>query len=226
MVEIKTYTLPPTRLIPNSPNVLIHYPRLLFSEVSSTSFSPSTIYNLFASNGWTTHWIARYGPTQPSHYHSGAHECMVVISGSGATIRFGVADTLSDGEAHTHGDGHEDGGVELKAQLGDVFILPAGVAHKTFDPRPEVDEMKFYHLEEEVIGDEGRAKKYFEEVELKGEFMMMGAYPEGDRWDFMMGGEHEGRFPEVWGLRKPGKDPVLGISGEGICGLWKEGLSS
>lgn len=221
MVEVRTYSLPPTRLIPNSPRVLIHYPRLLLPQVSDPSFRASAIYNLFGSNGWTTHWIARYGPTQPSHYHSGAHECMAVISGTGATLRFGVADTSSEVEAHTHGDGHEEGGIEVQAQLGDVFILPAGVAHKTYDPRPEVEEMKFYHLEEKDIGDEERSKKYFEAVDIKGEFMMMGAYPVGDRWDFMVGGEHEGRFDEVWNLRTPERDPVLGKSEEGICGLWK-----
>lgn len=136
-------------------------------------------------------------------------------------MRFGVADTSSEVEAHTHGDGHEEGGIEVQAQLGDVFILPAGVAHKTYDPRPEVEEMKFYHLEERDIGDEERSKKYFEAVDIKGEFMMMGAYPVGDRWDFMVGGEHEGRFDEVWNLRTPERDPVLGKSEEGICGLWK-----
>ncbi|KAF2107015.1 hypothetical protein BDV96DRAFT_589984 [Lophiotrema nucula] len=213
-VEAKTYTIPPTQLIPNSPYQLIHYPRLLHTLVSSPSFNPTAIFDLFASNGWQSQWIARYGRTQKSHYHSTAHEAMVVISGEGATIRFGVADENADPLAEP-----EAPGLLLEAQLGDVFILPAGVAHKTHDPRPDAESLKFMAPKDVKNG--RSAREYFEAQEVKGEFMMMGAYPEGNEWDFMVGGEHEGRFEEVWNVEKPGSDPVLGASEEGICGLWK-----
>lgn len=60
---------------------------------------------------------------------------MAVLSGS-ATIRFGVADTTDDMAANTRGEGYESGGVELQANAGDVFVLPAGTAHKTYATRP------------------------------------------------------------------------------------------
>ncbi|KAF2010292.1 hypothetical protein BU24DRAFT_427420 [Aaosphaeria arxii CBS 175.79] len=225
MVQVRTYTIPPTKLMPNSPHLLIHYPKLLLSEVSAKDFNPTTIYDLFASNGWQSQWIARYGRTQLSHYHSAAHECMAVISGNGATLRFGVADTTSDEEEHTHGHGYEDGAIEVQASLGDVFILPAGVAHKTYAPRPDAETLKFHESKEDdgtLIKDTRKARKFFEGIAIEGEFMMMGAYPVGNEWDFRVGGDHEGRYREVWRVPKPKRDPVLGQSKDGLVGIWKE----
>lgn len=227
MVEVRTYTIPPTPLMPNSPHVLIHYPGLLLATISSPTFNPRDLYDLYAGNGWESQWVARYGRTQPSHYHSRAHECMTVISGEGATIRFGVADTSDDEEAHTHGDGHEAGGVTLQARRGDVFVLPAGVAHKTYDPRPHASELLFLQCKDEfgrVIRDPERARKFFEGIEVGEGFMMMGSYPRENDWDFRVGGEHRGREREVWSVSKPERDPVLGSSPEGLVGLWEERL--
>ncbi|KAK3092216.1 hypothetical protein LTR53_019624, partial [Teratosphaeriaceae sp. CCFEE 6253] len=122
MPEVKAYPLPPTALIPNSPYPLLHYPGLLAAKADCNA---AKVYDLMTSNGWDFQWIYRYGPTQASHYHSTAHECMAVLSGS-ATIRFGVADTSNDMEASTFGDAHEAGGVEVHAEKGDVFLIPAG----------------------------------------------------------------------------------------------------
>ncbi|EDU43170.1 conserved hypothetical protein [Pyrenophora tritici-repentis Pt-1C-BFP] len=153
---------------------------------------------------------------------------MAVISGGSATIRFGVADSptweagkLAPGERD---DDAEGGGVEIEARLGDVFVVPAGVSHKTFAPRPETKELEFSQPPREVK-EGGREKeeerrRFFEGVEVKGEFMMMGAYPEGNVWDFKVGGEHKGREEVVWNVPVPGKDPVLGESLEGLVGLW------
>ncbi|CAE7032418.1 hypothetical protein HRS9139_05376 [Pyrenophora teres f. teres] len=227
-IKVHTYTLPPTRLIPNSPLPLLHYPALLKPLVTTPDFTSTALLALYASNGWQTQWIARYGPDIQSHYHSITHEAMTVISGTGATIRFGVADSpsweagkLAPGE---RGDG-EEGGVEIEAGVGDVFVVPAGVAHKTFAPRPETKEMAFWEPPR-GIKEGGREKgeerrRFFEGVEVKGEFMMMGAYPEGNLWDFKVGGEHEGREGVVWDVPVPGRDPVLGESLEGLVGLWK-----
>ena len=140
---------------------------------------------------------------------------MVVVSGQGATIRFGVADQNTEDE---NNGPHEEGGLELEANLGDVFILPAGVAHKTYNPKPDAPGLKF--MAPENVSDASSSRKYFGDQEVTGEFMMMGAYPEGGVWDFLVGGEHKGRFEEVWGVEKPAKDPVLGIGSEGICELW------
>lgn len=211
MVEVKEYHLSPTALIPNSPHPLLHYPRLLECD-------PAKVQKTFASNGWEIQWIFRYGPTQPSHYHSKSHECMAVLSGS-AMIRFGVADINSDLEGSTHGSGKEDGGIEVHAEAGDVFVIPAGVSHKTFDTVP-VTEQKLL-----TPGDGHRIEaddvdKALKEVEISG-FTMLGAYPKDGEWDFAVGGEHKGEFERVWNVAKPERDPVLGTDEAGLCGLWK-----
>jgi uncharacterized protein YjlB len=230
--KVHTYTLPPTPLIPNSRLPLLHYPGLLHSLVTSPNFTTTQILDLYASNGWQTQWIAKYGPDIQSHYHSTTHEAMTVISGSGATIRFGVADAPNWSQEKyavgERGDG-EPGGVEIQAQIGDVFIIPAGVAHKTFKPNPKTEELAFHQPKDvaegkarEVSEEKERERRaFFEKVEVKGEFMMMGAYPYGGVWDFAVGGEHEGKEDEVRELPVPGRDPVLGGSEEGLVGLWR-----
>lgn len=134
---------------------------------------------------------------------------MVVLTGT-ARIRFGVAD-LSDGDNRT---GKEEGGVEVDASPGDVFILPAGTAHKTFNTVPESS------LKLLTPGDGHEVDlESLKAVELEG-FTMMGAYPEGSEWDFAVGGESEGAYQEVWSVPKPQKDPILGDQADGLCGLW------
>jgi uncharacterized protein YjlB len=231
-IKARTYKLPPTPLIPNSPYPLLHYPGLVRDLVSGPNFKTSDIFDLFAQNGWQSQWVARYGPDIQSHYHSTTHECMAVISGEGATIRFGVADApdwkedmLDVGE---RGAG-EEGGVEIRAALGDVFIIPAGVSHKTFAPAPGTVELAFHQPDDIEAGRaaenvdpeaEARHREFFGKVPVEGEFMMMGAYPYGGVWDFKIGGEHREKEREVWDVPKPQKDPVLGSSEDGLCGLW------
>lgn len=150
---------------------------------------------------------------------------MVVVSGGSATIRFGVADSpswshgaLPPGE---RGDG-EVGGVDVQAGLGDVFIIPAGVSHKTFAPSPPTHELAFHQPEDIKAGKAGegldeesemRHREFFAKVPVQGEFMMMGAYPRGGVWDFKVGGEDRGREERIWGVEVPKRDPVLGEGG-------------
>ena len=215
MVEVRRYQLPPTKLIPNNPRPLLHYPNFLDNPELCTA---AAVHDLYKRNGWDTHWIFRYGPTQTSHYHSQAHECMTVLTGS-ATIRFGVADTSSDLEESTHGEGQESGGVELRANAGDVFILPAGTAHKTFDTTPG----EFALL---TPGDGHGIKaedetEALKQIKLSG-FTMMGSYPRnGGDWDFAKGGENEGEYEKVWGVPMPEHDPVMGDAEEGILKSWQ-----
>ena len=211
MVEVKQYHLPPTPLIPNSPQPLLHYPSFF------TNPTAPQIHDILSNNGWEVQWVVRYGPTQRSHYHSGAHECMAVLSGS-ATLRFGVADTTSDLDGNTYGAGKEEGGVELHAKAGDVFILPAGTAHKTFDTEPAC---AFKILTSgEARGIQDNEKEAMENIEASG-FTMIGAYPAGEVWDSALGGEHVGNFERVWEVRKPDKDPVLGNDEQGLASLWR-----
>ncbi|KAF2482198.1 hypothetical protein BDY17DRAFT_317759 [Neohortaea acidophila] len=216
MVEVRKYHLSPTALIPNSPQPLLHYPGLLSKETSSGA---ATVHDIYSKNGWETRWIFRYGPTQVSHYHSKAHECMTVLTGS-ATIRFGVADTSDDLDASTHGDAREAGGVELQANAGDVFIIPAGVAHKTHDTTAGSTFALLTPGEGQSIPTPD-PRQTLAEIELSG-FTMMGAYPKnGANWDFAVGGENEGDFAAVWNVAKPELDPILGDAKDGLVGLWQ-----
>lgn len=216
MVNVNKYYLPPTKLIPNSPQPLLHYEGLL----PDSDLFPENIHQRFHQNGWKTQWIFRYGPTQQSHYHSAAHECMTVLTGT-ATIRFGVADTDPDLNKNTWAGARESGGVEINARPGDVFIIPAGVAHKTHDTTPAAA----FAL---LTPGKGRGipasnvDEALSKVELTG-FTMMGAYPANrGEWDFAIGEEDVERFKATWNVAKPEKDPVLGDDPDGLVGLWQE----
>ncbi|KAI7238886.1 hypothetical protein KC330_g2330 [Hortaea werneckii] len=213
MVQVKSYPLSPSKLIPNSPFPLLHYPGLLSDKADCNT---SKVYDLFTANGWEINWIFRYGPTQRSHYHSKAHECMAVLSGT-ATIRFGSGDTSEDLEASTHGPEHEDCGVEVNASAGDVFVIPAGVSHKTFDTTPAEFALLTPGNGHGIEADDPR--EALSRIKLDG-FTMMGAYPLGGEWDFCNGGEDELKRRGAWTVPRPERDPVMGRSEEGLCGLW------
>ncbi|KAH6656517.1 hypothetical protein BKA67DRAFT_552193 [Truncatella angustata] len=219
MAQPRKYRLPPTALIPNSPNPLLYYSGLFSEEVQkSPNTAATTCFDIFEENGWSTQWIFRYGKAQTSHYHSAVHECMVVLTGS-AHIRFGVADTVDDLEESTYGSGREQGGVEVEAKAGDVFVIPAGVAHKTFDSKPEAEFKLLTPGQGHSIEADDR-RSTLAKLELTG-FTMMGAYPIDSRdWDFAKGGEDVGRFEKVWATSKPHKDPVLGDAENGLIGTW------
>ncbi|CAM1505897.1 Fc.00g115340.m01.CDS01 [Cosmosporella sp. VM-42] len=214
MVEVNKYHLFPTDLIPNSPRPLLHYKGVLAQRPrgSHSHCDPVEVRDLFHNNGWKVSWVFRYGQTQLSHYHSQAHECMAVLSGT-AVIRFGVADTSEDLEENTTGRAWEDGGVELEAEAGDVFIIPAGVAHKTYNTKPEA-EFKLLTRTARGLGPED--VEALPTIELSG-YTMMGAYCGGD-WDFVRSG---GNYEKVWAVPKPANDPVFGQSEKGLCATWR-----
>ena len=142
---------------------------------------------------------------------------MAVLSGT-ATIRFGVADTSDDMKDNTYGSAKEDGGVEVQAKAGDVFIIPAGVSHKTYDTLPAAE---FALLTPGgghgmPVPDPGAT---LGKIQLDG-FTMIGAYPKGSAWDFMEGGENSGKYDEVWAVPRPERDPVMGDKG-GLNDVWK-----
>lgn len=143
---------------------------------------------------------------------------MVVLTGS-ARIRFGVADVHQPDNNNASSPDNDntiskEGGVEVDANAGDVFILPAGTAHKTFDTLPEASLKLLTPGDGHAVDLHG-----IEGVELEG-LTMMGAYPAGSEWDFAIGGESEGLYQRVWEVAKPERDPVLGDVEEGLCGLW------
>ncbi|KAL4942416.1 hypothetical protein BDV06DRAFT_192166 [Aspergillus oleicola] len=213
MVEVREYRLPPTNLIPNSPRPLLHYKCVLSRKPDSSHCSPTEVWDLFTQNGWNVQWIFRYGPTQLSHFHSRAHECMTVLSGT-ATIRFGVGDTSDDLDANTHGNAWENGGVELHAEAGDVFVIPAGVAQKTHHTAPQAEFKLLTPGSGHGIEAED-PRRALDKIQLSG-FTMMGAYSGGE-WDFVKSG---GEFERVWAVPKPKDDPVFGRSEQGLCRTW------
>lgn len=220
MVEIKSYTLRPTALVPNSPLPLLHHVGLLSEESERTS---GYVYDLFQSNGWQVQWLVRYGHTQRSHYHSASHECMAVLTGS-ATIRFGVADTEADMEKNTHGSACEEGGLELRVNAGDLLIIPAGVAHKTYNAVPARDFERLSPGDGHQVGD-GALRDAYRAIELSG-FTMLGAYPKGCQWDFLEGGESDGDYEAVWNVPKPDTDPVFGKDRQGLLSFWEKPTTS
>jgi uncharacterized protein YjlB len=143
---------------------------------------------------------------------------MAVLSGT-ATIRFGAADTSPNLDESTHGGKHE-GGVEIQARARDVFCIPAGVAHKTFNTSPAQEFALLTPGEGRGI-EAGDVQEELGKIKLSG-FTMMGAYPRDGQWDFATGGENAGSYEEVWGIERPERDPVLGRSEEGTCGAWNE----
>ena len=219
MVEVRAYHLPPTALIPNSPYPLLHYPGILSKKAGTDHYDAGDVYDMFTRNGWLVQWIFRYGPTQESHYHSAAHECMAVLSGT-ATIRFGVADTSEDLEENTHGKSWESGALELHAKAGDVFVLPAGLAHKTYDTTPASFELLTPGRTAEWSQKLDNPRDVLTKIKLDG-YTMLGAYPIGSQWDFAVGQKDDGHFQQVWSVPKPEQDPVVGSSKEGLVGSWK-----
>lgn len=214
MAEVRKYHLFPTDLVPNSPRPLLQYKNVLTKRPDTSHGDPTEVWDLFTKNEWKVSWIFRYGATQLSHFHSQAHECMAVLSGT-ATIRFGVADTSEDMKENTYGSAWEEGGIELQAEAGDVFVIPAGVAHKTYNVKPD-DGFKLLSPGGAHGIEADDPRKALSEIKLSG-YTMMGAYNGGD-WDFVQSG---GDFEKSWSVPKPKYDPVFGQSDKGLFKTWK-----
>ena len=71
------------------------------------------IREILETNSWKDAWID--GIYDYHHYHSTAHEALVVLNGS-ARVQFGGPN-----------------GIPVTIEKGDVAIIPAGVAHKKID---------------------------------------------------------------------------------------------
>lgn len=180
-------------------------------------------FDEFKKNSWDVQWVTRYGQYQRSHYHGTSHEAMIVISGPGR-IRWGAADLSEDWKEHTYGTAHEGGALEIEANTGDVFVIPAGVAHKSYDP--SATEESFGYLDGAGQGTKGdQLRTALVEVPPLG-FTMMGAYPRGFSWTWQEGGDNDGNFQKVWDIPNPALDPVKGEKG-GVHEHWNQsGLTS
>lgn len=88
----------------------LKFPLLIYKQVFF-SHTPQEIQNLLTLNGWSNAWLDSIYDFH--HYHSKTHEVLVIMSGH-CKVQFG-------GES----------GVIYTVSLGDVVIIPAGVAHKS-----------------------------------------------------------------------------------------------
>jgi uncharacterized protein YjlB len=98
-------TFPNNGLLP----LLIYQKALHLPEKNVTR----TIMEFLETNGWVNAW--ENGVYDFHHYHSTAHEVLVVIEGS-ARIQFGGPS-----------------GIASLMERGDAVVIPAGVAHKAID---------------------------------------------------------------------------------------------
>lgn len=90
---------------------LLHYPSVL--NVDESNEGSETIKEILETNSWTNVWIN--GIYDYHHYHSTAHEVLVVMTGS-ARVQFGGPN-----------------GITLVLEKGDAVVIPAGVAHKKIE---------------------------------------------------------------------------------------------
>jgi len=125
--------------------------------------SASAIEAVFRRNRWGGAW--RNGIYGYHHYHSTAHEALGIARGSARVQLGGPEGEIFDVEA------------------GDVFILPAGVAHKNRG--------------------------------ASSDFLVVGAYPEGQDWDMNTGqpDERPQADQNIKQVPLPAKDPVYGADG-------------
>lgn len=103
---IPHYYLKDDGVFPNSSLPLLHY----VGVVRLSPHSPRILEAIFRHHDWTNSW--RNGIYNYHHYHSTSHEVIGIYAGSCEAVFGG------------------DGGVQLHLAMGDVLIIPAGVAHK------------------------------------------------------------------------------------------------
>jgi uncharacterized protein YjlB len=103
---IETYRFADDGVVPNSPLPLVVYR----GAIAATGDRAATCERMFAEHGWPGAW--RNGIYAHHHYHSTAHEVLGIARGH-ARVRLG-------GEA----------GQTVELDVGDVVVIPAGVAHK------------------------------------------------------------------------------------------------
>jgi uncharacterized protein YjlB len=106
--KVVTHLVGDSGIFPNNPRLPLVILQTAF--LFQGTLEPGFIEKTFTENGWTGGW--RNGLYPFHHYHSTAHEVLGIYSGS-VRVQFG---------------GEE--GPEVAAAMGDVLVLPAGLAHR------------------------------------------------------------------------------------------------
>jgi len=106
--NIESHLLLPDNGFPNNPKL----PLLAYRQAirGATEIAASDVKRLLSGNYWAGTWQNGVHPFH--HFHSNAHEVLVVCSGR-ADIQFGGP-----------------GGPILSVVVGDAALLPAGTSHK------------------------------------------------------------------------------------------------
>ncbi len=137
--RIESHRLPSDDCFPNNPDLpLLLYRRALDKTTEAVA---SDVQQLLHSHQWGGTW--QNGIFSYHHYHSNAHEVLVVCAGH-ARVQFGGA----------HGP-------IVSVSTGDVALLPAGTAHKRVDASADFLVVGGYPLGQEeydVICDDPSAK--------------------------------------------------------------------
>jgi uncharacterized protein YjlB len=107
MVEVEERRFAPEGRIPNNPDL----PLLVYRGVlAAGEMAAANCEALFSGHGWSNGW--RNGIFGYHHFHSTAHEVLGLVKGE-ARVRFGG-----------------EGGETVALRVGDVVVIPAGVAHR------------------------------------------------------------------------------------------------
>jgi len=120
-------------------------------------------------SGWRPEWTGSVYPEH--HYHSTAHECLVVLDGN-ALLQLGGPR-----------------GPEVRLARGDAVALPAGTGHRL--------------------------------VRASDDFQVLGAYPEGQRWDLITEDEplDDELVARIENVPHPERDPLFGEDGP-VIEIW------
>ena len=114
--NLQTIFLKPTKFIPNST-----YPLLYYASAFHRNVTAGEIQARFSENKWIPQW--QYGMYKRSYYHSTTHEALGVFKGE-AKLRFGVSDAEVADDSNS---------VTLSVSVGDVLVIPSGVAHRALE---------------------------------------------------------------------------------------------
>ncbi|MBP9756976.1 MAG: cupin domain-containing protein [Candidatus Pacebacteria bacterium] len=111
-VTVAGYLFGDNGVVPNSalPVVVYRNAVLFINETEHTA--KQALASIASTNRWRADWVESNAVYRYTHYHSTAHEMLIVLSGS-AEIRFGGS-----------------GGKEIRLSAGDAVAIPAGVAHR------------------------------------------------------------------------------------------------
>lgn len=123
-----------------------NYPLLIYRHTfSEMNESLQTIQDRLEQNNWTHSWMDSVYDFH--HYHSNTHEVLVVMSGD-CQVQFGG-----------------ENGPVYRISLGDVVIIPAGVAHKSLTMSSDFQCVGAYPFDVEYDMRYGNIEEYSKAIE-------------------------------------------------------------